>query len=327
MHWTPGSIGSFPVDYYEEWKGNTFATAVFIGRKYGTFDLLSESISGTYKYWVRVVDVAGLVSAETGVYAVVNQPPDYVLIDDQNLVFADCTLTNAVIENGQIILPINPTITFENHFISNPDTVLDPWSTPQDQINSGYTLYGQPGPSTALIEKIIDYGAVIPSSKLTMSVTRSALAGNVTFTPELLWSLDGAIYTSLGNVYESAVTTFRYVKYRLAAATADGGIASVQQIDVKLDVKQKTFVTNKINVVDTTSDGTQVNFSTIGIVPVDIVGIVADAPYTGSTVNDPIKALVNFVDAANPSSFKVLAWNKSGTRVAVNGVTVTIRYI
>jgi hypothetical protein len=327
LHWTAGTVGSFPIEYYELWKGTTFAGAELIGRKYGTFDLLSESVAGTYKYWVRTVDVAGLTSSEVGVYATVSQPPDYVLISSQELDFAGSTLTNAVIENDNVLLPVNLTITWEDHFQANPDTLLEPWASPQDQVDDGLTMFMQPGPSTGTIEDVIDYGATIPQSQLTMSVTREALAGTVTFTPEILISTNNVDWTSLGNVYESMASAFRYVKYRLVATTSDGGVASVSQINVKLDVKQKTFVTNDIDVVDTTGDGTEFLFEDLGIAPADVIGITADAPWTNSGTNDPIKALINFTDAPNPTSFKVLAWNKSGTRVAVNNVTVTIRYI
>lgn len=334
LRWTPGTVGSFPIDYYELWKGTTFAAATLIGRKYGTFDIISESLAGTFKYWVRAVDIAGLPSTEVGVYTVVNQPPDYVLIDDQNLVFSSCTLVNAIIEGSDIIIPVNTTITWENHFQSNPDTTLEPWSTPQDQIDDGYTYYTQPGPSTSSIEKIIDYGATIPQSKITMGVTRSELAGTVTFTPEILTSPDNSTYTSLGNVYEAAASSFRYVKYRLVATTSNGGVSTIQQINVKLDVKQKTTI-GSMNVADTTGDGTSVTFSSLGISPVDVVGNpLAEAPYIpspytvyGGVDPNPIKALVNFVDVPNPTAFKVLAWDKAGTRVAVNNVTVTVRYI
>ena len=346
LKWSAASAGSFPIDYYELWKGNDFATSELLGRKYSTFDLLQESVAGTYKYWIRAVDVAGLAGTETGVYAAVNQPPDYVLIDTQNLVFSECTLVNALVENDQVVLPVNTTITFEDHFINNPDTTLEPWASPQDQVDDGYPLYGQPGPASASIERIIDYGALIPSSKLTMSVTRIQLVGNVVFTPEIFVGVgvtsdrddiksDSSIVTcdsdiiwvSLGNTYEAAAKNFRFIKYRLVITTDDGGIATIQQINTKLDVKRKTLVTNTINVSDTTGDGTEVSFSSLGIDPIDVVGIVAEAPYTGNATNDPIKALINFTDVANPVGFKVIAWNKSGVRVAVNDVTATITYI
>ena len=224
LYWSAGTVGSFPVDHYEVWKGNTFATATLLGTKSGTFDIIAESQAGTNKYWIRAIDVVGLASVETGVYAAVNQPPDYVLINNQNLVFSACTLTNAVIEVGQLVLPINNTITWQNHFQVNPDTTLEPWSSPQDQINSGYPIYGQPGPTSALIERVIDCGAIIPSSMLTMNVTRADLAGTVTWTPEILVSSDGSAYTSLGNVYQAAASSFRYVKYRLTASTSNGGL-------------------------------------------------------------------------------------------------------
>ena len=326
LHWDASVQGTFTVDHYKLYRGEVFATSELIGEKSGTFDLVTESIGGTFKYWVKAVDIAGLSSTEVGVYANVNQPPDYVLTSDLNLDLSACTLTNGLYENGQIILPVNTTITYSNHFQSNPDTTLEPWNTPQDQIDDGYTLYAQPGPATALIEKIVDYGAVLASTKISMSVTRANLAGLVTFTPEILISTDGSSYTSLGNVYEIFTTSFRYVKYRLAASTANGGMASVQLINVKLDVKQRR-ITTTMNVTDTASDGTAVTFASLGITPVDVIGIRADAPYTGNATNDPIQARVNFVDAPYPTSFKVLAWNKSGTRVAVNNVVVSIDYI
>lgn len=327
LNWTPSVYpSSFPIDYYKLWRGTTFVGAEMLGKKYVTFDLLSESLAGSYKYWITVVDVNGLESTEVGVYATVNQPPDYVLVSAQTLDLNACTLTNAVVENAQIVLPVNLTITVDNHFISNPDTTLEPWTNPSDQIDDGYPVFIQPGPASAVIEKIIDYGALIPSANITMDVTRTTVAGNVTFTPELSISTDNVSFTGATNVYVASKSNFRYVKYKLTATTSDGGVGAVQQISTKLDVKQKTAVTNTINVVDTVSDGTSITFASLGITPVDVIGIVADAPYTGNATNDPIKALINFVDVANPTAFKVLAWNKSGTRIAVNGVTVTIRY-
>jgi len=472
LKWTASTQGTFPIDYYELLKGNEIESALLLGRKYSTFDLLSEAAGGTYKYWVRAVDIAGLASSAIGVYALVNQPPDYVLVSDLNIPLSGFTISNAIIEGAgtdiedkpndfsdyqigtgcsrtgnaftfvsrsfldpgqwhfyrsytglstnqnyewvaevytatnmnliltannalvwdsaskaqnirleankwiticiplvtgenaamnlhlgatgqtgvqswvqeagtiqfrnvkllkktgeapQIVLPVNTTLTWENHFTNNPDTTLEPWSTPQDQIDDSYPVYAQPGTSTSYIEKIIDYGATIPYTKISMSVTRQTLSGTVTVTPEILISTDGISYTSAGNVYET-VATFRYVKYRLVATTANGGLSTVSQVNVKLDVKQRRMST-VMNVVDTSSDGTQVNFSTLGITPVDVLSITADAPYTGDPYVDPIQAKVNFVDTAYPTSFKLVAWNKAGTRVAVNNVSVNIVYV
>lgn len=319
ISWDTGSVGTFPVDYYEVRKGTDFASAESMGRTYKTFDLLQESLGGTYKYWLRPVDIAGLAGAEIGIYAKVDQPPDYVLQDQRDLEWANGTLANALVENGDLLLPVNTTETFQSHFTSHG------WAGPQSQVTAGYDVFIQPGPATASYEEVIDYGATIAAVKVTVTVTRTTEAGTVTFTPTISTSPDGSAWTSLGNVYEAFAQNMRYVKVKLAAATSDGGVARVQQASVKLDVKEKTFATT-VNVTDTVSDGTAVTFASLGIAPVDVRGITASAPYLG-TAADPVTALVNFVDAANPTQFKVLAWDASGVRKAVNGVTVIIRYV
>jgi hypothetical protein len=320
LSWATGTVGTFPLDHYEIWKGATFAGATFLGTKYSTFDLLQETLAGNYTYWVRAVDVAGLAGTLSSVSAVVSQPPDYVLISDQNLNLATATLTNAILENGQIVLPVNTTETWQSHFTTHS------WSTPQDQITAGYPLYAQPGMSTSTVSEVVDYGASIPASMITLTPTWSTLAGTVVMTPEILVSPDNVTYTSLGHVYQAAVNTFRYVKYVLVLTTSGGGLASIAQINTTLDVKQKTIMANTLNITDTTGTGTSFTFASLGISPVDVIGITANAPWTNTSA-DPITALVNFTGTPNPTSFKLIAWDKTDARVAVNGVTVTIRYI
>lgn len=329
LRWEPSVMGSFPVSYYELSKGTTFATAAPIGRIYSTFNILAETASGSYKYWVVAVDTVGLRSSEAGVYTVVSQPPDYILVDNQDLVLSTCTISNGVMEGATLVLPVNTSTTFENHFINNPDTTLEPWTTPQDQINDGYSVYAQPGSTTGTLTKIVDYGALLPPANITMSVTRNTVAGNPIITPEMFISPDGVTYTSMGlGLYSAmAATSFRYVKYVLTVGSPvnDGAIIQVTGINVKIDVKQRSATTT-VNVTDTASDGTQVLFSTLQIAPVDVLGITANAPYYGNS-NDPVTALINFVDTPYPTSFKVLAWNKAGTRIPAAGVVVTVKYV
>jgi hypothetical protein len=454
LHWLPSAVPcSFPIDYYELYKGIDWTTALasgFIGRKYGTFDLLSESIGGNFKYWVRAVDIAGLASSEMGVYAVVSQPPDYVLQDQQNIDLTTATLVNAKLNGTSVIMLVNTAETFAQHFTNHA------WTSPSNQV-AAYPQFGQPGMATASIEKIIDYlpgatgdsslgaelvvngdfsvwsggvptgwiwsgtisqnglacvlgdndaaGAItqniltvgktyectfstiyddgggvyiqrgiswllyigtgihterwvadgtafnvcsgnlyanidnvsvkeviagesstIASSKISMAVTRNTPA-DVTVTPWISTSPDNITWSNPLSVYEAFFTAFRYVKYRLDYAASAGGIDRIDQIAVKLDVKQRT-TTCKMDVADISSDGTQVNFSTLGFAPVDILSIAAECPYNGNgALAWPLKALVNFVDSPNPSFFKVLAWDNNGNRVAINNVAVTIRYI
>lgn len=99
LKWTPPSSGSLPVAYYELRKGAVFASppAVKLGTLSGTFNVVFESQSGTYLYWIVAVDTAGNYGTPVSTSAFVNQPPDYVLYDSRALTWGG-TNTNLYID-------------------------------------------------------------------------------------------------------------------------------------------------------------------------------------------------------------------------------------
>lgn len=303
------SPGTFPVDRTEVRRGLSFATAEIVGYIKGTFVPFFETQSGTYKYWVVPINTAGMRGAEEGIYAVVSEPPDYVLQDKRSLAVALGTKTNALVDNGMLYAPINTTETFDQHFLARS------WATTQAQIDAGYPYFLQPGVATGAYTEIIDYGATLPSTKITLSITRVTVAGNVTVTPTISTSLDGELWINNPGVYEIYATDFRYVKIRLDFASADGGFLKITGSQVRLDVKMKTLQ-GKVAAVSTDAGGTAV----------DITGKFIDIQSLTVSPNGttPSFAIADFVDTANPTSFKVLLYNTAGTRIS-GTVSYTIR--
>lgn len=364
---------SLPIEYYELRKGATWAGATVIGTKQGGFTTVFESQAGTYTYWLAGVDSAGNYGTPGSVSALVNQPPDYVLQLDQNSTWAgDETniYTDSVL--GQIV-NANTTETWENHFTSRG------YTTPQDQINAGYTYYLMPTTTTAAYEEEFDYGSVLAGTKVTATLTSTNVVGSTTITPlirvrgttttagtysqsgtttitvtsnahglvanDLVWldftsgtAVDGSYtvatattntftvtaaasattsgnvnwvkWTTYAGVSEVYATSFRYFRVRYDFSSAGGNdILVLNNLNVRLDSKVRNDAgTGAANSGD--SGGTTVNFN-IAFVDVQSISV---TPASTSAVF----AVYDFVDVPNPTSFKVLLYNTSGTRVSGN---------
>lgn len=307
LSWT-NVQGSFEITTVEVRKGLDFATSTLVGETSGTFSVVFETASGTYKYWVVPVDSAGLKGAGVGVYAIVSQPPDYILHDQRALTFAG-TKTNAVVELGDLIAPVNATETFQDHFTAHS------WTTPQAQVTAGSPLFIQPAMETGQYSETIDYGALIPSTKISLSLAKTEVAGLVTIAPTIYTSTDGVTWGAGTAAYELYASSFRYIKVVLAFSTANNGIVEITDSLLKLDVKQKSIQGSKA-VVSTDSGGTNV----------DITGKFIDVQSINLTPQGTTAcyAIYDFVDVANPTSFKILLFNSSGVRI--NGtVSYTVK--
>ena len=130
------------------------------------------------------------------------------------------------------------------------------------------------------------------------STTSATTSGNVTWTK----------WTTYAGASEVFVTQFRYFRVRYDFASAGGNdLMLLSSLNVRLDSKLRNDAgTGTANSGD--SGGTTVNFN----VPfVDVQSIIV-TPTTTSAV----LAVYDFLDAPNPTSFKVLLFNTSGTRVS-----------
>jgi predicted phage tail protein len=293
---------TLPIDSYELRKGSTWATAAVIGTKKGLFTSTFETESATYTYWLAGIDTAGSYGTPGSVTAQVNQPPDYVLKLNQNSTFSG-TKTNIVSDVGGQLATVNTSETWQSHFTTRS------WTTPQDQINAGYPIYALPSQTTGSYEESFDYGTVLAGTKVTAVLTSTNVAGSTTVAPTLsVRKLVTDAWTNYPGLSEVYATQFRYfkVKYDFASAGGDD-LLLLTGLNVRLDSKIKNDSGNgTANSAD--SGGTVVTFNT-AFVDVDAISV---TPLTTSAVI----AVYDFTDVPNPTSFKVLLFNTSGTRVS-----------
>jgi hypothetical protein len=293
---------SLPITAYELRRGATWSGATVIGTKQGGFTSVFETAGGTYTYWLAGIDTAGNYGEPGSVTVTVAQPPDYVLQLDQGSTFSG-TKTNALIDgNGDLLLGVNLTETYEQHFTNNS------WTTPQAQIDAGYSRWIMPSTTTAVYEEEVDYGAVLASSKVTQTLTSTVIAGSFSVTPKISVKLNsGDAWTDFNGLDSVFTTNFRYIKFRYDFASSGGDdLMLLTDLDFRLDSKLRSDSgTGTANSGD--SGGTTVNFN-IDYVDVEAISVTP----SGTTAR---LAIYDFVDAPNPTSFKVLLFDTSGTRV------------
>jgi hypothetical protein len=293
---------TLPIDSYELRKGSTWAGATVIGTKQGKFTTVFETASGSYTYWLAGIDSAGNYGTPGSVTAPVNQPPDYVLKYNQNSIFSG-TKTNVVSDVGGQLATVNTTETWQSHFTSRS------WTTPQDQINAGYPYFAMPSQTTGSYEETFDYGTVLAGTKVTTTLTSTNVTGSTTVTPTVsVRKLSTDPWTDYAGLSEVYATQFQYFKIKYDFASAGGDdLLLLTALNVKLDSKLRNDSgTGTANSGD--SGGTVVNFN-IAFVDVDSISV---TPLTTSAVI----AVYDFTDVPNPTSFKVLLFNTSGSRVS-----------
>jgi len=295
---------TLPISSYELRRGASWETATVIGSKQGRFTSVFEVVGGSFTYWLAGTDSSGNYGTPGNVTTTVNQPPDYVLKLDQNSTFSG-TKTNAVQDGGSLLLCVNATETWQSHFTSRG------WSTPQDQINAGYAYFAMPSQATGQYVEDIDYGAVLASSKISVFLTTNTIAGSITATPTLAYrKLTTDPWTTYSGVSSVFATDFRYIRTQWNFASAGGNdLLQITNLNVKLDSKLRNDSGRGLAFA-ADSGGTVVTFGlTPGFVDVDSISV---TPLATTAVT----AVYDFVDSINPTQFKVLLFNSSGTRIS-----------
>jgi hypothetical protein len=301
MTWTD-STQTLPLTAYELRRGTTWAGATVIGTKQGRFTTVFETAAGTYTYWLAGVDSAGNYGIPGSVVAAVNQPPDYVLQYNQNSAFSG-TKTNLAPSGDGLIACVSTTETWQSHFTSRG------WTTPQDQINAGFSYFALPSQTSAQYIEDIDYGTVLAGTKVTATLNYTVVAGATTITPSLsikkLSSDAWTVYSGVSSVYG---TDFRYIRVQYDFASSGGDdLLQINALNIRLDSKEIND-SGTGSAVSTDSGGTVVNFSRTFV---DVSSIMVTPLSTSA-----LTAVYDFVDTPNPTSFKVLIFNSSGTRVS-----------
>lgn len=288
LSWTASATGSLPIDYYQVKKGATFGAAVLIGTTSATYTTYFEIVSGDYIYWVTAVDTAGNISAESYIAVAVDQPADFILRANETFVLEDAeTLTNVYVDDdGTLLLPVNTTETWEEHFGGpnagdpNKNFVLvggsqfilvdqDLGESFQDKIDDGYTIFAQPTPSTALYEQTQDIGTMITGGALVrIDLVTEIIAAGLTLTPTLSVSDDNSTWRDYAGVYSVFEADFQYVKISIAATGGGTALTRISSVALSVSVKIKRD-SGSVEALASDPTGTEVTF---GKTFLDIVG-------------------------------------------------------
>lgn len=302
FYWNEPTATSLPVTSYELRRGTTWASASVIGKKSGAFTTVFESTAGQYTYWIASIDADNRYSSPVSIATTVAAPPDFILKAENTSNFSG-TKSNAVIDaDGSLLTNIDTTATWTSHFTSKG------WTTPQNQIDAGYPIYIQPSVTPAYYEETVDLGTVLASSRVTINMSGSTVSGTITTSCDISLSADGSTWTDYAGVWQVYGTNFRYYKFKITLTGSDDkALYKITSINSVLDAKLRNDAgTATANASDV--GGTVVNFN---IQFIDVTSITVTPQ--GTT---PLTALYDFTDTPNPTSFKVLLFNSSGSRVS-----------
>lgn len=294
LYWTLPARTTLPIDHVKLKKGATWASAIDIGEKKGEFTTVLELSAGNYTYWVATVDTDGNESTPISLTTQVNEPPDFIFNSQFNSTLS-ATRVNAAQElsSTSLILPVNTTETWEQHFLSRS------WTTPQDQINAGFPIYVQPGVLNGSYQEVFDFGTVLASSQITVNTQGSIISGAITTAIRIEISLNNSTWSIVSENNLAFATNFRYVRVTFSVVGANNtAIYRLDSLTVRLDAKQKTDSGNNV-VSASDTNGTLVNF---GREFIDVTSITVSPQST-----TPVYAVYDFQDASITGTYSVVS--------------------
>lgn len=205
LYWTLPPVTSLPINIARIKKGTTWETAEVIGDKSGSFTTITEFQGGTYTYWIALVDTDDNESTPISLTTTVNSPPDYIFNAQYSSIF-DGSLINAKIDDttGKIILPVNLTETFEQHFTTNVSP--GDWQGPSAQVSAGFPVYIQPGLFSGFYEEFFDYGTTLGASQITLSLNGNVVVGTPKLTTTISTGTESNNFISLSQISSVTVT-------------------------------------------------------------------------------------------------------------------------
>lgn len=314
IYWSPPAVGAgqLPITSYEVRRGATWAAGTVIGSNgNSTFAAVTEQQAAVYTYWIAAIDTAGTYGVAIGVVANVNQPPDYVLRADINSVFGG-TKSNALAYNGGLLLPVNTTETWTQHFVNNG------YATPQAQISAGNPLYIEPSLTTASYTELFDYGATLPATNITVTLNSTPVVGTVTASCQIQYSNTSSTgpWTSAPAGATSALASnFRWVQVVYSFTAAGGAnLLQVNALNIKLSIKQRNDSGAGVSGAGlTTVSSVSAYWATVNF---GYAFISADCPIIQANSTTALIPIIVYVGGVNPTGFQVAFVNTSGANVA-----------
>lgn len=319
LYWTEPDFIFFPIAYYLFEEIDSDGYAMEIGRIDALFSSSFESVSGQYTYAITPVDVAGNLGGRSTISMQVAQPPDFILYHDYDSLF-NGTKVNFVLDGqGHMIGPF-PDDTWQQNLdrIASLHNVKSADITWQQKINYGYTYFMDPPAASGTYTEIVDVGTLIPSTKITVTITSRVLSGSPKFTCKIEVSQDKQTWTLISdNATTVFATEFRYVRYTI---TYTGGTVSISNINYNLNVKRQSDF-GRVTSKSTDNGEGYVNDSQTPMlkgtwVPFNVSFTdVESLPKPNVVNNENYTAFTIFVDVLRPQGFRVFVLDKNGQRV------------
>ena len=210
-----------------------------------------------------------------------------------------------------LLLPVNMTETWAQHFANNG------YSTPQDQINAGNTIYIEPGLTTASYTEFVDYGSALPATTILATLATTPIAGTVTASCSIQYKLNITDpWTNVGaGVTSALVSNFRYVQVTYTF-TGSGGqnIVQVTGLTIKLSIKQRADSgTATSGTTLTTVGGVSAYWATVNF---NYAFVSANCPVIQPNSSTAYVPIVAYTGGVNPTSFQVAFVTPGGANAA-----------
>ena len=319
LYWD-GARASLPIDHYRISVGPFAESAIVRGTVSTTFFALFESQGGTYRYWVTAVDTAGNESAASSRENTLTDPGGYRLFSSfrtpfevdwtttetpDGIVQAVVTHENAMLEAGGVVLPVDTSEEYGEHFASRG------WASEQDQIDAGYPIYAQPTLPSGEIVLEYDCGVVVPGSKVTAEPIYSVIAGSPTVSTNIeVRESASDPWTDL-QADEAYTTNFRFIRVTVDVASGDDtGLVKIDELMTVVAIE-----------VITESGAAQVTANPTAVTPdepfIDISSIVV-------SIADGQRGYAGVDWDDEPDSFNLYAWDLDGNPInALVSYTIT----
>jgi hypothetical protein len=292
-----------------------------IGRVDARFSSSFESASGEYTYRVTPVDTAGNRGESADISMTISQPPDFMLFHDYDSLFNGTKTNFALDGRGSMYAPVLENETWQ----ANAERIAALLSTTaanltwQQKVTGGYEYYSSPYSGTGTYVETVNVGTVIPSTKITVTVSRTVLEGNPNLTCKIETSRDKSTWVvDAANAFETFATDFQYVRYTFTVA---GGLLQIRNINYNLSLKRKTdfgtvSVTASDNGAGYPGDPMQAGkWVPFNLAFTDINGAPVCTIVNNNSAN-PLTPYTVFVDTLNPTGFRVFVLDKNGNRAA-----------
>ena len=238
--WNDSKINQ-PISTYAIYTGNagdSFASCTLFGKagSDSRSDIVIFRSSGNKVIWMTATDLAGNVSAPSSVNVIVALPINLVLSTEYDENWGG-TITNGFVESGSLFMP-SISQTWGDHFSSHS------WTTIQNQIDAGFSLYYEPSGSTGSYVELHDIGKIIPNGKISVTPVVAYVLGTSTSSTQIEWSADNATWVAgtTGSI-EVQATNVRYLRITFTVNSAgQDGLVRLDRVHVVVSSESRSEV-------------------------------------------------------------------------------------